>query len=145
MKNLPFLLAAALLCGCASVGHKLDQSKVDQIKKGETTREQVIQLIGSPNQITRDSAGRMTFQYMYVRSTAKASTFIPVVGIFAGGANIQNQITMVTFNSSNIVSDVFTTYGANEMNTGVTTGSKPNLPDMENATTSSASKSPRNQ
>jgi len=44
---------------------------------------------------------------------------------------MQNQITMVTFNSSNIVSDVFTTYGANEMNTGVTTGSKPSLPDTE--------------
>jgi outer membrane protein assembly factor BamE (lipoprotein component of BamABCDE complex) len=131
MKNLLCILAAALLCGCASVGHKLDQSKVDQIKKGETTRDQVIQLIGSPDQITRAGDGSLTFQYIYTRATTKPSTFIPIVGAFAGGMNMQNQITMVTFNSSNIVSDVFTTYGANEMNTGVTTGSKPSLPDTE--------------
>ena len=49
-------LLCAALCGCASAGRKIDSAKVDQIKKGETTREQVLKLMGPPNQITKNSA-----------------------------------------------------------------------------------------
>jgi outer membrane protein assembly factor BamE (lipoprotein component of BamABCDE complex) len=131
MKTIIILTAAVLLCGCASVGHKLDESKIDQIKKGVTTRDQVVQLVGSPDQITRDGFGRVTFQYIYSRATTKASTFIPIVGAFAGGANVQSQMLMVTFDTNNVVSDLFSSYGANEVNTGVTTGSSAQMNDIE--------------
>ena len=132
MKPILFLLATALLItGCASVGHKLDESKVDQIKKGVTTRDQVVQLVGSPNQITRDGFGRVIFQYIYSRATTKASTFIPIVGAFAGGANVQTQMLMVTFDTNNVVSDLFSSYGANEVNTGITTGSSAQMDDVQ--------------
>ena len=126
-----YTVCALLVCGCASIGHKLDESKVEQIKKGITTRDQVLQLVGSPDQITRDGNGNVTFQYIYSRATTKASTFIPVVGAFAGGANIQTQMLMVTFGTNNVVSDLLNTYGGNEVNTGVTTGDKPAMNDID--------------
>jgi outer membrane protein assembly factor BamE (lipoprotein component of BamABCDE complex) len=122
------LLSAVFLTGCATVGRKLDQSAVDQIKKGVTTRDQVIQLIGSPDQVTRTGDGLTTFQYMYSRASAKAVNFVPVVNAFAGGVNVQNQMVMVTFGSDGVVSDIFSTYGGNEVNTGVTSGSSAKLP-----------------
>ena len=130
-KILCILTAVALLSGCASVGRKLDQSKVDQIKKGETTRDQVIQLIGSPDQITRTGDGVVVFQYMYVRASANGASYIPIVGAFAGGVNTQSQMVMVTFNTSNIVSDIFSSYGGNQMNQGLSTGSKAAMNDVE--------------
>ena len=42
----PYLLIlltlAVALAGCASIGHKVDQTKVAQIKKGVTTKAQVL-------------------------------------------------------------------------------------------------------
>ena len=124
-------LIISFFVGCASVGRKLDQASVDRIKKGETTREQVLKLIGSPDQMTRDGNGNVTFSYMYLRATAKPATYIPIVGAFAGGANVQNQMVMVTFGSDGIVKDIISTYGATESGMGASSGSKPELKDVE--------------
>ena len=130
-KILALALMASLIAGCASYGRKLDESAVDKIKKGETTRAEVLKSLGSPDQMTRNGSGDVTFQYMYVRATAKASSFIPIVGAFAGGANVQNQMVMVTFGQDGVVKDLISTYGANEMDSGLNTGSKADTQDVE--------------
>jgi outer membrane protein assembly factor BamE (lipoprotein component of BamABCDE complex) len=55
MKNIPMkwnlmILACCLtlMAGCASYGNKMDRSKLDQIKKGVTTRAEVEALFGPP-------------------------------------------------------------------------------------------------
>jgi outer membrane protein assembly factor BamE (lipoprotein component of BamABCDE complex) len=128
---LTLALMFGIVSGCASVGRKLDENAVAKIKKGETTRAEVLKALGSPDQMTRDGDGNVTFQYIYVRATAKASTFIPIVGAFAGGANVQNQMLMVTFGTNAVVKDLISTYGATESNTGVTTGTKADTQDVE--------------
>lgn len=127
---LAFFLAV-LLFGCASIGHMIDQSAADRIKKGETTKGQVIDLIGSPTQVTRLSNGDTTFVYLYVRVASKPESFIPIVGLFAGGSNVQNQIVVVTFGPDDIVKTITSTYGATESNMGVTVGGKPEMPEMK--------------
>ena len=119
------------LSACVSVGRKLDTAKIDEIKKGETTRQQVLKLLGSPDQITKDGSGNVTFQYMHVRATPKAESFIPVVGMFAGGANVQNQLLMVTFGKDEVVTDLISTYGASESGVGASAGSKADLKGVE--------------
>jgi outer membrane protein assembly factor BamE (lipoprotein component of BamABCDE complex) len=132
MKQLLSLaLMASLLASCATVGRKLDQASVDKIKKGETTREEVIRLIGSPDQVTRLGNGDTTLTYMYVRATPKPESFIPIVGVFAGGANVQNQMVMVTFGPDGIVKDIISTYGATESGVGASAGSKADMQDVE--------------
>jgi outer membrane protein assembly factor BamE (lipoprotein component of BamABCDE complex) len=130
MKNtIAILFCAALLCGCVSMGRKIDQAKVAEIKTGVTTRAQVIQLIGSPDQIT-DANGTVMFMYMYIHSSATASTYIPIVGAFAGGANTQNEMVMVSF-TNDVVSALTSSYGGNEINSGITTGSAAQMSDVE--------------
>lgn len=130
-KFLTLVLATALFTGCATMGRKLDQTNIDKIKKGETTREEVLQLIGSPDQIMRDGDGNVTFMYMYVRATAKPEGFIPVVGVFAGGIDTQNQMFQVTFGEDGVVKDVLSTYGASEIGTGLSAGGKADLEEVE--------------
>ena len=132
MKKLFMLgLLCSLLINCASVGRKIDQSAVEKIKKGETTKAQVIQLIGSPDQITKIDGNSTTFTYMFTRVTTKPTTFIPYVGLLAGGADTQNQMLMITFGPDDIVNNIVDSHGADEINTGLLTGSKAKMDDVE--------------
>ena len=126
-----FITLVSLVAGCVSYGRKIDQSKVAQIKVGSTTRSQVIQLIGSPDQMTTTSSGAVMFNYMFVRATATGATYIPVVGAFAGGANVQNQSVMVAF-TNDVVSALTASYGGNESGMGANAASSASLPDTTN-------------
>lgn len=130
-KAVILVIASCFLAGCVSVGRQIDQSAAAKIEKGKTTREEVIRLIGSPDRVTITSQGDTVFMYSYTRATAKPATFIPVVGALAGGANVQHQMYMVTFGSDGIVKNFVSTYGATESDTGLATGSKAQMPDVE--------------
>jgi outer membrane protein assembly factor BamE (lipoprotein component of BamABCDE complex) len=125
------LFISAGLAACVSVGRPIDQSAADKIEKGKTTREQVISLMGSPDQITSRGDGSTVFSYHYMRATAKPATFIPIVGAFAGGANVQNQMFIVTLGSDGVVKDFFSTRGGTEADKGFSTGSKAEIPEVE--------------
>ena len=130
-KTLKLLLVIVIATGCASVGRKIDQTAVDRIKKGTTTTDEVFKSLGSPDQTIRIGNGDVTFQYLYVRATAKPESFIPVVGAFAGGANVQNQMVMVTFGPDGIVKEIVSSYGATESGFGASSASKADLKDSE--------------
>jgi outer membrane protein assembly factor BamE (lipoprotein component of BamABCDE complex) len=121
----------ALAVGCATVGRKLDESQIDQIQKGKTTKAEVLQLLGSPDQMTRNSSGTTVMMYLYAHATAKPATYIPIIGAFAGGANVQNQSVTVTIGSDGLVSDVISTMGSTESGYGAESGSRPSIPDVE--------------
>ncbi len=129
--NLLILLLIVGLAGCATSGRKIDQAAADQIEKGKTTKEQVIALIGSPESISRSSNGDTTYIYNYTRATAKPINFVPIVGAFAGGADVQHQMYMVTFDPKGIVKSYTSNYGASEADTGLIAGGKPDIPEVE--------------
>jgi outer membrane protein assembly factor BamE (lipoprotein component of BamABCDE complex) len=124
-------LLVSCLAACVSSGRKIDQSAADKIEKGKTTREQVINLIGSPDRITRTGNGDIIYVYNYMRIAAKPASFIPYVGLFVGGSNLQHQMYMVTFGPDGLVKDYLSTYGGSEVDHGITTGSKAEIPDVE--------------
>ncbi len=123
-RALSLFLLAATCSGCFSMGRKIDQSAVAQIKQGKTTKAEVLKLLGSPDQVTWDGFGNETFMYMYVRSTPKATTFVPVVGAFSGGANTQSEMVMVTFNPQGVVSHFVANMGATEAGYGAEAASR---------------------
>jgi len=129
--NVLLVFLAVCLAGCVSSGRKIDQSAADKIEKGKTTREQVVNLIGSPDHITRTGNGDTIFMYNYMRIAAKPASFIPYVGLFVGGSNLQHQMYMVTFGPDGVVKDYLSTYGASESDRGLATGSKAEMPDVE--------------
>ena len=119
-KFAPFIVALALTA-CASSGRKIDQSKVDQIKKGSSTKEQVLALIGTPEKITKDGDGNTTFSYHYVYASAKGESFIPIVGMFAGGVNTKEQSVTVKFGPDGEVPQVESSVGASDVSQGAST------------------------
>ena len=124
-------LVAVALAACATVGRKIDTANVEKIEKGKTTRNDVLGLLGSPDQITQDGRGGVAFSYHYTRATAKPQNFIPIVGPFVGGTNVQNQMVMVFIGPDDIVRNVISNSGATDSSRLLSTGSKPQVEELE--------------
>ena len=61
------LACVTLSVGCASTrsGTDFNSANVSKLKVGETTEQEVIQLIGQPHSRTRSSDGTVTLSYLY--------------------------------------------------------------------------------
>ncbi len=134
---LPILFLTALLSGCASVGNNFDSSKVTTIKKGETTEPDLVKMFGSPNQRGINSDGLVTMTWIYSEATAKGATFIPIVGAFAGGADVKTKSLLVYLDTDGKVASYSYSGGTTQSGTG--TQSDPENPPVKPV------KSPRSQ
>jgi outer membrane protein assembly factor BamE (lipoprotein component of BamABCDE complex) len=95
---------AGLLVGCASVGQNFDESKVSQIKKGETTEPELIQMFGQPQQRGVNSEGQSVLTWMYSEATVKGESFIPYAGAFIGGTNTKDKTLTVILQDGRVES-----------------------------------------
>lgn len=86
MKKLSFAIIATLLAGCAATGVQVSQEAATQFKEGVTTEAQIRMALGEPTSITI-SSGVKTINYMGAQYSTNAASFIPVVGLFAGGSD----------------------------------------------------------
>lgn len=93
--TLSILITAALLAGCASAGRPIAQQNVSQIKTGVTTETDLVRLFGPPNSKSLSSEGKTLMMWVYSESQVKGTTFIPIVGAFAGGVNSRTQTLQV--------------------------------------------------
>lgn len=84
-------LAAAVslfIAGCASSGTQVSQNAAMQFKEGVTTEAQIVAKLGQPTGVTMSSGGIKTITYTGAQAQVKAASFIPIVGLFAGGSDI---------------------------------------------------------
>ena len=98
-------LAAAMMIGCMSSGKKIEQSKVDKLQKGVTTRAQLEQEMGPPDEVFPQENGKRMLVYRYLSAKAKGTSFIPIVGMFAGGSDTRRQTFTVIVDKGGIVED----------------------------------------
>jgi hypothetical protein len=92
-----------LTTACASAGVKVDQSKMAQFHKGQTTYDDVIAALGKPSQSSVDDMGNRSISYIYASTQARPETFIPVVGAFVGGADTENSAATFNFDARGIL------------------------------------------
>ena len=97
-------LVASILAGCASVGQNFDESKISQIKKGETTEADLIQMLGQPQSRTLNSEGQSILTWTYTESKVKGESFIPYAGPFMGGTRSATKTLNVTLQDGKVVS-----------------------------------------
>ena len=102
------VMAAVATTGCSSSGNEVlrsqDANAVDlNIIDGKTTRSEVERIYGPPNATSFASAQTDIWIYRWSRSTAKAENFIPYVGAFVGGRDVQTKELVILFNEQNVV------------------------------------------
>lgn len=124
MKKLLIILSCLTILGCASVGTKIDQDKVSQIKEGVTTKQEVIALLGNPYMNTLSSDSKEILMYQYAHTQTRPSTMIPVVGLFTGGADTSQQILQVLINKDGVVEKYTFSTSNVPINSGLLNSSK---------------------
>lgn len=111
MKTHCVLLLILLVCGCASSrsGREMAAADVQSIVKGQTTRAQIEARFGSATNTSLMPDGRRMAMYFFhsVKSQARGESFIPVYGLFAGGADTQTrqQQLQVVYSAAGVVED----------------------------------------
>jgi hypothetical protein len=97
LKKFRVAVAAAFLMLCAEPAlakHIVTADDAAQFKVGVATYANVAKL-GKPTSISSNSDGERIIIYATVNARPKAATFIPIVGMFAGGAT--GETYMATF------------------------------------------------
>lgn len=132
--------------GCSSVnaesGTLMSQDKIAQIKKGVTTRAEVEALLGPPANVAMMPEGKRVMSYSYTSTKgeghATAASFIPYVGMFAGGTKTEGQMRIqnlqVMLNAQGIVDDYEFSDNTNSINS--TTGGFMGISNQSTTTTS---------
>ena len=90
-----------------------DQSLIDKIKIGKTTKEEVRSLMGETSNISRQSESE-TWTYMYNQTDMGAKAFIPFANL-TGESPIGVRISTltITFNKSGIVENIASSANGN--------------------------------
>ena len=117
---LPMLIAA--LVGCASTGVKVSDEKLDSFKKGESTVSQVLAALGQPTTTMKMGDGTVMLQYAYSEASVRAASFIPVVGLVAGGSDIHVSTAVLRFDAEGKLIDVTRSSSQYGTGTGVSAG-----------------------
>jgi outer membrane protein assembly factor BamE (lipoprotein component of BamABCDE complex) len=105
--SLAVIISFGLFCGCTSVGNKqlLDLNLISQIKPDVSTQEDVTRLVGEPTKQTYLDSGDTVWEYDLQQTQVRPASFIPLVGLVAGGANVQTHTLTVRFNKQGIVKE----------------------------------------
>lgn len=90
-------LAAMALVACAATGVKVTDEQLAGLVAGVATEADVIQRLGAPTTRLRQGDGTVMLQYVYAEAQVRAASFVPVVGMFAGGSDVRSNLVMLTF------------------------------------------------
>ena len=135
-------LGAFLLAGCVSSGNPsvVDQDRISQIKLDISTKEDVRRILGQPNGMSRHSGSYSAalglpatttstnveaWTYTHVNIDVDAATFIPIVGLFAGGATSNVNTFTVVFDDKGIVRHISSTQAQGRSGMGTSGQSAP--------------------
>ena len=104
-KLLLVVAAAGILTACASSGTMLTTEDAASFEPGVTTMADVVDRFGEPQGTTTLPDGRKQLTYVYTETQMKAATFVPIVGLFAGGADSQSSAITFSFDPDGVLLD----------------------------------------
>jgi outer membrane protein assembly factor BamE (lipoprotein component of BamABCDE complex) len=107
------ILTALLLAGCLTTGNELlrNDATLAQVKAGETTKEQVIALLGDPTYRRSTTISGYTYEwwsYNMTSSTINPLEYLLLVGFFFNGIGLpdEERAFHLSFNADGVVTNV---------------------------------------
>jgi len=112
IKSAPAALAIALvvgmgaLSGCSTTsGTKVEQADIAFMVKGKTKKPEVISKLGPPSVTSVKSDGSEQLVWMHNKSTVDGKSFIPFVGLFAGGGSSETKTLTAEFDKKGLLTN----------------------------------------
>jgi len=98
---------ALCLGGCASGGNKVlkdetAQAASQKIIHGKTTKDEVRSMYGDPMETSYTDSGNEIWKYHFTKGHMTASSFIPVVSLFASGSKGKKKELVVFFDKNGV-------------------------------------------
>ncbi len=119
VKNLMIAALACTAVGCVSSGTKVTQSELSDFHVGTTTEAQIVGELGQPNAVSTLADGTKTDTYVHTAAHPTAVSFIPVVGLLAGGAKGTSQSETFNFDAHGILKSMSSSSSQTNVNTGL--------------------------
>ena len=119
MKKILLTVLFLGLVGCATSGKPIERDKLSQIKEGVTTKEEVINLLGKPEMISLTSDAKEIMMYTHFDYKMRASSFIPIVGLMIGGADMKQQVLQILIDKDGKVEKFIFNDSGSEINAGL--------------------------
>jgi hypothetical protein len=91
------IVAGLALSACYSTGVRVTEKQVRGFTPGVTTYADVVKALGQPSTVTASSDGSRRAAYIFASASTKPASFIPYVGLFAGGTDTKSATTTFTF------------------------------------------------
>ena len=98
------LLAAAAPIATPTPSPTTTEAAQPQYVVGKTSMAEVMAKMGKPNSVNTSSSGTM-LMYMNTKAHIKGASFVPIVGLFAGGAKTHYKFSIFTFGSDGLLKD----------------------------------------
>ena len=117
------LVFSVALAACAAHGREISQAQLGQLKKGETTVEQAVYILGRPSGRTMLYDGSTMLTYVYIRAQARPETFIPLIGPLVGGADSYYTTASLTFGPDGVLKQYMSSEGGSGSGLGMASGS----------------------
>lgn len=97
-----------MLAGCASAGNQVLKTETSdsvdqQIHDGQSTKASVKAAFGDPSETSFTDGGNEIWKYTYAYVTPMAADFVPIVGLFAGGSNVDKKELVILFDKNGTV------------------------------------------
>jgi hypothetical protein len=119
MRILVAVVLAGILAGCVSSGTKVTQSQMSAFQVGKTTETEVIAAFGAPNSTSVLSDGSKVDVYVHVSAHANAASYVPIVGLFAGGAKSSSDTAVFSFGPDGLLKSTSSNTAHSDVNTGL--------------------------
>lgn len=125
MKKIVGLIVTILiLAGCASAGNQTlkaesEGSVSEKLKEGQTTKQEVRNLFGSPSTTDFTDGGLEVWKYELVDVSADAVSYIPIVNLFGSSASGTKKELVVLFDSEDIIKRFSMSESDHEVKSGV--------------------------
>jgi outer membrane protein assembly factor BamE (lipoprotein component of BamABCDE complex) len=113
------LMMAGLAAGCVSSGTKVTQAQLSALVPGETTEAQVIAAYGPPTSVSYLADGTKSDVYLHSAAHATAASYVPVVGLFAGGAKGSTDMAVLLFDKNGVLKSTSSTAAQTDVHTGL--------------------------
>ena len=107
------------ISGCATSGTKVTPADMAGFQQGRSTEAQVIGRLGQPNSMSTGPDGTKTDMYIYAQASANAASYIPVVGLLAGGTTSKTTTATFVFDSQGVLRSTSSGQGHSNLNTGL--------------------------
>lgn len=110
MMKASFVAAAVLVGLWASAANcgPITDAQLASLKVGATTYADVVAQFGKPFAVEASSDGSKTLTYMTSKTHIKGASFIPVIGLFAGGAKGDTTTERFEFGPDGVLTKTWT-------------------------------------